>query len=216
MGLTLAQARDIVEDFLDDNTNSRWSVAQIDTALGYALNSCLNDYLAGGGERLHEIVNVSTDALGKADLSSYNPNFIAGITLSVGNREFRIPEVSWEERGLNDSQIRPLSIRLLRTFSIPSTTSHPLVGVGATGAKTWPAFEHWVCIRAALFCSTKDAEDRADLQRLESEARDNALVLPAIPKAVPFASKPHWYSVWFSWAWDPASQTIQICRKGWF
>lgn len=216
MGLTLAQARLAVEDFLDDAANVRWSDANIDVALKYALSMCQNDYISAGGDRFDEVLSTSTTSAGVVDLSSYDPIKLQGVSLTVGTRLFPLTEVGFEERGLDDGTVRSIAIRFVRTFVLPTTTSHPLVGNGATSAKTWFAFDHWICIKAALYCSTKDGERRSDLEALEKEARENVIFTCNIPKSLPFPDRPHWYSIWYAFAWKPDEQKLIVARRGWF
>lgn len=215
MGLTLAQARDVVEDFLDDATNARWSTAQIDVALGFALSACMNDYLAAGGDRFDELQTSTSSAVdGTINLSSVDPYMIRGVTCLVGNRNYPITEIGFEERGVADTTARSITIRYVRGFVLPTNTSHPLVGNGATAGKTWVAFDHWVCAKAALYCSIKDAEGRPELAALEKDARENAIFTSPIPKSYPFPSRPFWYSAYLQYAWNQSAQTLIVCRKG--
>lgn len=216
MGLTVAQARDIVEDHIDDSGNARWSESQVDNALRYALDSCRKEYLAAGGDRLFEISESTTDSNGRVDLSSLNPDYIAGVTLVMGNRFFPLSQVQYEERLLNDNAARSIQVRYARTLSLSSTTSHPLVGNGATAAKSFDAFEHWICARAAMFCSVKDADNRPELKELELQAKNAAMFAPHIPQSTAFPGKPHWYSRYYVWTWKPDEQKLQLARKGWF
>lgn len=215
MGYTLAEARDIVEDHLDDADNARWSTSQIDVGLKYALDHCLSEYVSAGGDRLHEIVSTTTASDGTVDLSSYDPKEIKSVSLVIGSRYFPLKEVSYQERGLNDAAARSVEIRLLRTLALPTTTTHPLVGNGATAGKSFNSFESWICARAARFCAVKDAEARQELIALEQEMRDAVMVQPSIPKASAFPERPSWYSNWFVWAFKPDTQKIQIGRRGW-
>jgi hypothetical protein len=217
MGLTLAQARDVVEDFLDDPTNARWSTSQIDVALAYALSSCMNDFVAAGGDRFDAVLTTTTTSAGVVDLSSYDPVKIQGVTVLIGSRYFKLTEVPYEERGIEDATVRNINIRYVRSFVLPtsSNTGHGIVSVSGTSAKTWLAFDHWICARAALYCATKDGESRPDLANIEKEARENAIFTTAIPKALPFPTQPHWFSNWLGYAWKQDEQKLVVVRKGW-
>ncbi len=216
MGYTLAEARSIVADHLDDAANDRWSASQLDYGLKYALDACISEYLAAGGDRLNEILSTTSTVNGTVSLSSYDPKKVSNVTLVIGNVFFPIQEVDYHERVLNDQSAKTVEISYVRTFVLPTTTSHPLVGNGATAAKSFGALENWICARAALFCSVKDAESRPELRTLEQEMKDAVMLNPSIPKSLAFPDKPHAYSNWFAWAYKPDTQTIQIGRKGWF
>ncbi len=216
MGLTLAEARDVVEDFLDDASNVRWSTSQVDVALKYALSMCLNDYISAGGDRFDEVLSTTSTTSGTVDLSSYDPVKIQGMTMTVGTRQFPITEIAYEERGLEDSVARSVVLRFVRSYVLPTTTSHALVGNGATAAKSWFAFDHWICIKAALYCSIKDADPRPELAALEKEARENVVFTTSIPKSLAFPQRPHWYSTWIGFSWKADSQKIVLSRRGGF
>lgn len=215
MGYTLAEARSIVADHLDDSANDRWSPSQLDFGLKYALDACIGEYLAAGGDRLNEILVTST-ANGAVSLSSLDPKLISSLTMLVGNRYFPISEVAHPERVLQDSGVHSVEISYVRSFVLPTTTSHPLVGNGASAAKSFGTLENWICARAALFCSVKDAEGRPELKALEQEMKDAVLLTPSIPKCLAFPDKPSHYSNWFVWSYKPDTQVIQLGRKGWF
>lgn len=216
MGLTLTQARSVVLDFLDDVINARWSTSQVDVALAYALSACINDYVAAGGDRFDTTLATTSTSAGIVDLSSVDPCKIQGVSILLGTRNFPITEVSYEERGLDDGVARSITIRYVKSYVLPTSTGHPLVGAGATAAKSWMAFDHWICAKAALYCSIKDAEARPELATLEKDARENAIFTANIPKSLPFPMRPHWYSNWLAFAWKQDEQKIQVARKGWF
>lgn len=215
-GLTLLQARDVVEDFLDDATNARWSTSQVDVGLAFALSACMNDYIAAGGDRFDTTLATTTTSAGVVDLSSVDPSKIQGVSLLLGTRNFPITEVAYEERGVDDAVVRNITIRYVKSYVLPTNTGHPLVGSGATSAKTWLAFDHWICAKAALYCAIKDAESRPELATLERDARENAIFTASIPKSLPFPMRPHWYSNWLAFAWKQDEQKLVVCRKGWF
>lgn len=216
MALTLAEARTIVADHLDDASNDRWTTAQLDIGLKFALGACTDDYAANGGDRLQKVLSTTSDTSGLIDLSSVDPKKILGVALTIGNRFFPVSECTYEERGLNDSSARSFTVRYMPTFTLPTNTGHPIVGSAATAAKTFDSFDNWICSRAALFCSIKDADARQELRVLEQELRRTVMEYPKIPRATAFPDRPHWYSNWFVWAYKPDDQKIQMARRGWF
>lgn len=213
MTLTLAQARDVVEDLLDDSGNARWSTAQIDVGLGYGLSTCLHEYVSYGGDRFDIIGSFNTTTSGEADLSSVSPLHVKGLNLLVGSRYWPIPELKQEQRNVLDDTVRTLSIRYTRAYEIPSNSAHPLVGVGATAASSFDAFEHWVCLRAALYCSLKDAEARPEIRALEQEAAKVVIETPTMPEAFEFPRKKAWYSRWFGWTWNASTKKVLFCKR---
>lgn len=216
MAMLLSEARTIVADHLDDASNDRWSSSQLDNGLKYGLASCINEYIAGGGDRLDKVLATSTDANGVVDLSSVDPQKIKALAMVVGTRFYPIVECEYEERALNDGQIRSVQIRYVPSFVLPTGASTAIVSISGTAAKTFDSLEQWICARAALYCSVKDAEDRPELRRIEQEIRDTVLSYPTIPKTLAFPERPHWYSNWFNWSWKADEQKLQLSRKGFF
>jgi hypothetical protein len=204
MVLTLAQARTVVQDHLDDDA-TRWSTAQIDTGLSLGLSTCLHDYVSGGGDRFDVVASFTSTSAGLIDLSAVSPLTIRGITLQVGSRYYPITQRQIEHRSIDDAVSRTFEIRYSRILTLPVTTSHPLVGDGATSAGSWDAFDHWVCVRAAAFCSVKDAELRQELTALEQTIK--------IPSAIPFPGPPGLYGNLLGWVWKRNTNAIQIVRK---
>ncbi|MBL0320575.1 MAG: hypothetical protein IPP74_14965 [Alphaproteobacteria bacterium] len=204
--LTLAQARTIVADHLDDNDasnpNERWSTTQIDTALQYALSKCLDDYLANGGERFDVLASKTSTTSGVCDLTTEDPLVVKGLSVQFGNSYYPIKANKTEDRGLADSTSRTVQVRYVPRMAIPTTTSHPLVGSGATAYNSWYAFDHWVCVQAAIFCAVKDAELRAELQSLNSELMGTVLTHAHVPRAMPFPVSRGWHSDHIKWVKD--------------
>lgn len=210
--MDLAAARAQLLSHLDDD-GTRWSTTEQDRALAWALDSCLREYVGAGGTRLETQGSFSSGSTGLIDMSSVVPFSVNGVTLIVGSRYFRLPEIKPEERNILDDTARSFSVRYTRGYVLPTTTSHPLIGAGATAAQTFDALEHWVILRAAIYASAKDADQRPDLKALEQMARDAVLLDPHIPKATRFPGPKHWYSAIFAWYWDPLNRKIQIVKQ---
>lgn len=211
MALTVAQARQVVLDHLDDN-NTRWSNAQIDVGLSVALSQCLDDYISGGGDRFDTVTSVTSDANGSVDLSTLNPFAIRGLSLLVGQRYFPIRQVQVEDRNLDDKVIRTYQLRYCKTYALSGTASDPLVGVGSVAAQSWDVFEHWICARAALFCAVKDADPRPELAMLAKQLAGTVMTTMKIPRSLPFPSPPYVYSQLVFWTWKRDTRTMQMVR----
>ena len=88
-GLTLADARTLVGQFLDDPNNRRWTSAQVDAALQHALTSCLSDYVSDGGSQFDVELAISTASTGVADLTSIAPILkIVSVQTLYGTTQF--------------------------------------------------------------------------------------------------------------------------------
>lgn len=217
MTLTITQARVVLADHLDDASNIRWSTTQLDTALGYALSSCLTDYVAAGGDRFDEEVSATSTTAGVVDLSSYDPIAIKSVSMLIGSRYWPIPEGRVEQRIMHDTDARTLQIRLVRNLSLSTTAGDKLLSYGEAGARTavpsWDAFEHWLILRAALFASAKDAEARPEIARLEERAAASVAAMPRTPKAMPFPRRRGLYSQLFGFVWQHGAQDMQITKR---
>lgn len=209
MTLTLSDARTVVRDHLDDD-GTRWSDAQVDRALQWSLSQCLNDYVGGGGERFDSLLETTTDATGLKSLSAENPMVLRGVSLKVGNRYYPLRAASLDERNRDDQVARTIQIRYVKTYALPTTATHPLVGSGATAAGSWDAFDHWICLRAAQFCTTKDAENRSELHFLEQSMASSIMTVPKIPYGLPFPGPTRLYGQLIKWVWKPETKALQL------
>lgn len=212
MTLTLAQARTVVLDHLDDD-GTRWSTTQIDTALALGISQCLTDYTSAGGDRFDTIESFTTTSAGVIAMTAKNPVLLRGLSLQVSRRFFPLQQTSPEERWVSDDTVRTVQVRYVKTYSLSATAGDPLIGVGATAAQSWDAFDHWVCMKAALFCSIKDADGRPELAAAEAAMAGSILTTSRIPSAVPFPGPLRIYSSFLSWFWVRDTQSIQIVRR---
>lgn len=210
--MDLAAARAQLLSHLDDD-GTRWSTTEQDRALAWALDSCLRELIGAGNSRLETHGSFTSGSTGLIDVSTHVPFSVQGVSLQVGQRYFRIPEIKPEERNILDDTARTYLVRYTKGYVLPTNSAHPLVGVGSTAAQTWDALEHWIIVRAAIMASAKDAEERPDLVRLEQMARDAAMLDPHIPKTMRFPGPGHWYTSIFAWYWLPDVRKIQVVRR---
>lgn len=211
--MDLAAARTLVLEHLDDADQDRWSDAQVDKALAYALSACQDEYLTSGGERLDLSASVTSNTSGEADLATLNPVDIKNVNMVIGGRYWPIEPVRISDKNVIDGEAKTLEIKYVPKLVLPTTTTHPLVGSGATQYNSWDQFENWICLKAALFCSIKDAEDRPEIKFLMEEARAGCLSHPRIPKALPFPTPFSYYSQWYAWYWDQQNKKLIVSRQ---
>ncbi|MEK9722175.1 MAG: hypothetical protein VW405_01660 [Rhodospirillaceae bacterium] len=217
MTLTLSDARTIVADYLDDANNIRWSTTQIDTALDSAIDRCVQDYVADGGERFTEEVNVSSSASdGSVDLSTYDPLHIAGVRVKVGEIYYPVHAVKRGKIERADNVARDLYIQIVRRPDSPVATDDLLVSYQSGGADVSMgahlAFDHWVCVRAAIQLSSKDAEQRDDLKAIEADHRRSVLGQNTIPAATRFPRRRGWVASFLRWSWEPKTQYLYVSQ----
>lgn len=189
---TLAEARTMVAQHLDDQNNRRWSTTQIDAALAQALSSCVDAYVTAGGTALDEETTFTCSSSGNADLTSVAPVLkLQSVQVQQGTSPnvtfWKVNPLKKIDRAELVQSAYVLKTVFVREFVLPTTTSHPLVGSGATAAAGWPALERWICCDAALQLGIKDNDQRPGLQALEQRARASVLDRLNQPKAYPLA-----------------------------
>lgn len=227
--LTLADARTNVAQLLDDPNNRRWTTTQIDVALSQALSACMSAYTTGGGAAFDlETQALSTTSAGLCDLTTIAPVlFLKTVQLMTGSGTaltFQTVKPAQKSDRWQQAQVAyALALVYVRDYRIPSNTAHPLVGVGATEAASWPDFERWICADAASQLGVKDNDQRPMLQALEAKAKANVLDRLNTPRAYPLSPPKNSPLIWrnfsFTWNASPSAPSLQLVRSrsdGWF
>lgn len=214
MTLTLADARTVVADHLDDASNDRWSSSQIDTGLSFALSQCIDEYLSSGGDRFDELLDTTSNTSGEVSVSTQDPLVIKGVTMLQGSRYWPIKAFPVEQKNIIDDTARTLQVRYVRRFNLPTTTTHKIVGNGATAGNSWDAFDHWICIKAAIFLSAKDADPRPELHKIAEDLRYSVMSHTKVPRSVPFPTARPYISKSYGWVWHQNAKKI-IIVKAW-
>lgn len=214
--MTLAEARTNAAQLLDDPNNRRWSTTQIDFALQSSLSRCLQDYQETGGERFDVEHTGTTSAVdGTLSLSSIKPLVIKSFVLEVDDTFIPVRAVLKRDKYRADTTARDIRLIYVRDYELPSTTTHALVGNGATSANTWAAFDHWVVARAALQLAVKDDKLSQALAVLSDDLRSSCVARPNNPVAMAWPrSVNHDAYAGLRWTWAPSSQTLQLCNIG--
>jgi len=217
MSLTLAQARTTVQDHVDDGDAVRWTTTDagdIDRALRSAISSCLEKYARKGGRRFNETVSTTTSAsTGGVDLSSYNPLLLNNVAIVVGTQRYALSGVQNQDLGAPDLTARTVELSVMRKPTLSTTTTHPLIGDGATELGSWDDFDNWVCARAAKFLLVKDGAINEALNDLERELKESVMESVDTPRSLRFPSKARWYSEWLRWRYDHRSQFLYVTQK---
>ncbi len=212
MTYTLAQARTrITTDLLDDKNGTRWDDTKVDRALTVALSQCLDAYSSEGGDRfLQDSGSVSTSS-GVYDASSLNVLRVVNVSLIVSSTyEVPLPAQLPKDRFISDGSDQDIRLLYVERYALPSTTSHPLVGVGATAANSWDAFDDWVCVTAARQLELLDREQAT--RRLEEyEAKARASVLDHAPMHVNRRFPRRRPAGSYAWHWLPTS--VYLTRR---
>lgn len=183
---TLAEARTFVREYLDDRAGKRWSTSVVDLALRTALSACVDDYRAEGGDRFDEDADVTTGSDGTVSLASYDPLDVAAVLADVSGGYVPIMGGDRYALGQVDQTARDLRVVLVRRYAVPTDPDDLLVGVSTGAARSWPAFDQWVCARAALQLGTTDDDRRQALRESLAECRRSALSHARAPRVMPW------------------------------
>jgi hypothetical protein len=219
-GLTLAQARTRVADLLDDPNHVRFTHGVIDVSLQAALSACLSDAVSAGCDVFNVEVSATTTSGGLATLTGPLLR-VATVQVSTGSGAYyTVAPLTREDRRILEQSARDLVVEVVKDYHIPTTTTHPLVGEGATAAATWPAFDQWVCVEAAALCGVMDNDKRAGLDRMRESfrasvmARINTPFSRPLPDAEVALAWPSWWDrLGYIYTPHPTSPTIQLAAK---
>ena len=185
---TLAQARSLVREYLDDRRGDRWNDATVDMALRSTLSACLDDYRAEGGDRFDEDADVATSSAGTVSLASYDPLDVSAVLASVTGGYVALKGGDRYQLGQADQTARSLRVVLTRRYDVPSQAADLLVGSAVGAARSWPAFDQWICARAALQLGSTDDDRRQALRESLSECKRSALAHPSSPREMTWAT----------------------------
>lgn len=222
--MTLEEARADVLDRCDDAQGRRHAPGgdydKVDRALDVALSRRLDDYIAAGGDRFDENVDLTTSTAGVADLTAYEPIKIRGVLIipDGDSSYFPIRAVDRARIWVPVETDYNLRIVLVRRHIVPrDKPDQLLVGGSFGGAVSWEAFDDWVVSTAALRLGIKDDEMRrslmADMDGLEKSVIGHARMPREL--AWPDARRSRW-STWndLVWTTTPRDQTVTLYRGG--
>jgi hypothetical protein len=211
---TITEAIAAVRRHIDgEGDTERWTDAQIKSALAYALQKCLEEYVANGGRRLEEIIQVNTASTGVYAFPSDYPLVIKGVSFVSGTRRWPLQAVAYEDQRAQVANVQAIEIRYTPNLSLSATDGHPLVGNGATAKNTWLSFEEWIIVTAAMYASVIDDELRPVLQDLEGRLQSAVMKQMSIPMALPFPNAPSGYSALYGYIYEPATKSIKLVRR---
>lgn len=158
MSLTVTQAIALTRRYLDatDADDDRWDDDDIKDALSGQIERTLLDVVrVGATAKLVEVVSLAAPG-GVADLSSYSLHRLFSVHLERGDNLIHIEQMARPSRWRKQTETAQVTVALVRNYELSSTDSEPLLQVGGT-ARSLPAFERTVCLRAAKELSIMDA-----------------------------------------------------------
>ncbi len=214
----VAKIRQRLADTSSTSTSQRWTEAVILDALADALSGCLTTYASQGGDRFDLEASVTTSAsTGSVALTSVLPLLVKQVSVVIDSTTYRLQPKNTMRRGYADLTARTLSVLYVREYALSSTTTHPLVGVGAAEANSWRAFDRWVCIEAATQLAPKDMElPRIEVLKAErDEARATALMRTSTPAGYEMP-RPEWSPLYGNISWQMVQpSTIYLTQARW-
>lgn len=207
---TLAVARTRARTHHLDDDGTRWSDTETDEALKAALSACMNEYVSAGGRHWATDTGDVTTTSGAYDISSLNPLEIHGVSLKRNSLYYPLSrQESTETRRESSSSDLTIRVWFTPNFAFPTSTSEALIG-DTIDPPEWPAFDEWVCCRAALIMAPKDDERLASLERVEGLLRESVLAAVTRTRSrLPSPPRSSW-SRWYAWTWDPRDQEIKL------
>lgn len=217
--LTLSQARAETRGLLDNTETTRWTNAQVDSALASALSSCIDGYIAHGGDHFDIETTGTTSATdGSLSLSNLHANYIRDVGVTVGNVTTRVQKKDTMRRGYADLVARTLRIVYVPVYVLPVVADHPLVGDGAKPAASWLAFDKCIVAEAAYELAIKDGEQaRIDrLERFAKKKHDEAFIHTSNPRSSEWP-RPERSAVIedLQWTWVESTSTLYLVRRAW-
>jgi hypothetical protein len=213
--MTLTEARAAVRQILD-SSSVRWTDGNIDSALKSCLSALLGQYVLRGGDRLREIVALTTNGSGQSDLASYDPFEITGVALVSGAIRTPLNRVSGVARGYAVEEAKTIEVELIRKFDIPATPSNPLFyNVNADAdAIVDPAMEQLVVLWAARDLSLKDKDRRSDIIEVADRYEGAVMNRVTTAKSASFGKSRTVGQRPLEWFYIPGSRTLGLCRAG--
>lgn len=218
--LTLLQARARVGALLDDPNAVRFSTTVIDISLQAALSACLSDAVAAGCDAFNTEVAVTTTSGGLATLTGPILRVVGCQVDNGSGSYYNVEPIERHERRLVEQAARNLLVHLVKDYQIPSDTSHPLVGDGATAANSWPAFDQWVCVEAALLTGIIDNDQRRNLERVRDSFRKSVMdrINTPFSRPLPDSEMSAAYESWWNrlgYVYTPnlSAPTLQLVMK---
>lgn len=187
-GATVKQCVSDVASYLDDTRHRRWTEDQVIRGLQGALSSCMEVYARCGGDRFDQEVEVTTDGASGVSLREQDPLSIKRVVYSFGDGQWSHPLHAADPgtRGVTDTSNRDLLIRYVPRPLMPTAVTDILVGLIPGDQRPWPAFERWVCMRAARELGIKDKDDRAQLAVAEAKIEREVCATEPIPRMLPW------------------------------
>jgi hypothetical protein len=219
-GLTVAEARELVSQNLDDQSQRRWPESEINTALQYSLAACLSKYIEEGGNLFDQEASLSTNSAGLCDLTTLgNILRIGPVQYVTGSAPFSywpVMPAKPRDREIDVPGVYNLRITYVKEYTLSANGNYPLIGDGAVSAPSTHAFDAWVCAEAALLLGVKDNDQRPGLERLAAKLEGDAIRKlnnpRTMPLSVPVYRHPNMRNLSYLFTPSATTPTLQLIR----
>ena len=175
--MLLSEARARVYNYLDDDgtgttDGTRWSLTEVDQKLELALNLICGEYAAKGGNRLTQMISVTSDSSGVASLSSYAPVSVQNVQMNLGSTFINLPIVTQQDFFQPVNQARPLRVLLVATPTFPTLSSSSIT---YGNSESWKTFDELIVMKAVRLLAVKDRETIQALETQHNELLNSIL-----------------------------------------
>lgn len=177
------EARAYVRAGLLDDDGTRWSDDEVNDALTRAMDSCQSEYVRAGGTSFSGVSSLTSNTSGIVSLVTRE---VHSVQVVDGDNVYPLERVSKDDFYRADTVARSVKVRHTQRIS-PTFSSGDPFGLLSGLPFDWPAFERWVCLRAAKDLALKDGE-RLLAHEVEHEAAGREVMSSL---SVPRARKPH-------------------------
>lgn len=211
-GTTLVQAIADVRGYIDDSEGRRWDRDQCKRAIHSALSGAMELYGRTGGDRFDVEGSFSAVGADGVSLITENPIAIRQVLIADGadGWTWAVRAADPAVRGVADTSTRTLTIRYMPSPLMPEHDDDVLCGLIPGVQRPWPAFERWVCMRAARELGIKDKDERSELHAAEAKLEAECLAMERTPRALPWSSgRPGRFGD-LRWLWLHQTATLKI------
>lgn len=168
--MLLSEAIERVRYMIDadsfDEAADRWTSDEVKQKLKLALEATCTIYAGRGGQRLDQVVELTSDADGYVNLQPYKPLQIQSVRVSQGSYMIQVPAVPSGQIRQDANQAHTVKVRLVPSPDFPTVNSSPILYGNNT---SFELMDELICIRAAKSLLVKDGEID---QSLETQFRE--------------------------------------------
>lgn len=229
MAFKVSDYREHVLELLDDESGDRYaretgtntvSYRKMDRFLRIELSAGLDEYVAAGGDRFDEELDLTTSATdGTVDIPGERIAHIRNVRCDNGTSKWRIQEGDKSSGGLPDRTERDLVLTVVRLFELPDPldANDLIMGTVDGAARSFDGFDGWICARTAMALSAKDKDLNAMVATQEARLRQSIMGQKRNPGVLPWGEREPSESLLnanLRWLFFPHEQQMQLVFGG--